>query len=561
MSRSHIETSALDLLEEGVHLLRRAPGALALYYVGSIPFVLGLLFFWADMSRSAYAAARSVPASFALALGYLWMKSWQAAFGRGLWQTLSGQPEAGWNFSRLARLALTQAVFQPWGLVLFLPALLLTVPFPWTFAYFQNVTIFGLDERKGMREVGRRAWAQATLWPGQNSMLLFWLALFSALVFLNLALLLLGVPWLLKSLLGIETRFVQSYGAFLNTTFLATACALVYLCVDPLVKAVYALRCFEGESLKTGESIWAKLARLQKSAGALLLALALLFGAPAALHAQAGGQTRTALPSPRHETTAAPTALAGALERSIGETLRNPRYAWRMPRQLKQRISDEHKSFLELFMDSIGRMIGRGMDAVSRWFTDLSAWLDKWMKAKDHTKEDPATFLDSLASVTHFLIWALISVVLVTLAIFLVRLWQQRDRLRGVRQATPIAVPLAPDLADEGTSADQLPTDAWLTLAQQMIECGDLRLALRALYLASLAALGQAGLIRIRRSKSNRDYLFELLRRAHAWPGLLELMNANVASYDRSWYGLHEVTREGLEEFKTNYERIRSLVG
>jgi len=43
----------LDLMEEATHVLRAAPaGTLAIYYLGAIPFVLGLLFFWADMSRS-----------------------------------------------------------------------------------------------------------------------------------------------------------------------------------------------------------------------------------------------------------------------------------------------------------------------------------------------------------------------------------------------------------------------------------------------------------------------------------------------------------------------------
>ena len=43
---------ALDVLEEAVHLLRRAPaGTLAWYYGATLPFVLGGLFFWADLSH------------------------------------------------------------------------------------------------------------------------------------------------------------------------------------------------------------------------------------------------------------------------------------------------------------------------------------------------------------------------------------------------------------------------------------------------------------------------------------------------------------------------------
>ena len=42
------EPSAVELIEEAWHLVRCAPaGALAIYYAGSVPFVLGLLFFWA----------------------------------------------------------------------------------------------------------------------------------------------------------------------------------------------------------------------------------------------------------------------------------------------------------------------------------------------------------------------------------------------------------------------------------------------------------------------------------------------------------------------------------
>src|SRR5204862_2137983 len=50
------DKSAFELIEEAVHLLRQSPsGVLATYYLGALPFVLALLFFWADMSRDAFA--------------------------------------------------------------------------------------------------------------------------------------------------------------------------------------------------------------------------------------------------------------------------------------------------------------------------------------------------------------------------------------------------------------------------------------------------------------------------------------------------------------------------
>lgn len=47
--------NGLILAEQAVFLLRRrgAP-ALFAYYIGTFPFVLGLLFFWSDMSRNPF---------------------------------------------------------------------------------------------------------------------------------------------------------------------------------------------------------------------------------------------------------------------------------------------------------------------------------------------------------------------------------------------------------------------------------------------------------------------------------------------------------------------------
>src|SRR6516164_4848417 len=46
---------SLELFEEAFHLVRSAPSvALASYYLGTLPFVLGLLWFWTDMSRSPF---------------------------------------------------------------------------------------------------------------------------------------------------------------------------------------------------------------------------------------------------------------------------------------------------------------------------------------------------------------------------------------------------------------------------------------------------------------------------------------------------------------------------
>ena len=113
-------------------------------------------------------------------------------------------------------------------------------------------------------------------------------------------------------------------------------------------------------------------------------------------------------------------------------------------------------------------------------------------------------------------------------------------------------------LRDENVGAEQLPEDGWTKLARELLERGELRLALRALYFASLAHLAARNLISIARFKSNRDYERELRRRGHSSPDLLSVFGDNLGSFERSWYGLHEVNRELVDQFAANVERMKA---
>jgi hypothetical protein len=142
------------------------------------------------------------------------------------------------------------------------------------------------------------------------------------------------------------------------------------------------------------------------------------------------------------------------------------------------------------------------------------------------------------------------------IGLFLYRVWKHR-RKRPAVAATP-ELPLKPDLTQEFVAANDLPEDEWLQLARDLASQGDLRLALRALYLACLASLAERKLIVIAKCKSNRDYERELSRRAHALPGLLDLFHHNVLVFDRVWYGLHEVTAATLTDYETKVQQIRT---
>src|SRR5947208_9992127 len=111
------ERTPIELIEEGTHLFRTAGVAtLSFYYIGTLPFVLAFLFFWADMSRDAYAYQRVLPGSLAVALLYLWMNAWQSAYAADLRRQLGGRSEPPWTLRRILRMAILQSAVQPTSL-------------------------------------------------------------------------------------------------------------------------------------------------------------------------------------------------------------------------------------------------------------------------------------------------------------------------------------------------------------------------------------------------------------------------------------------------------------
>ena len=262
----HLSPGALDLLEDAVHALRGASaGTLAWYYLATLPFVLGLLFFWADLSRDPGAVDYSAGAALGLALLFLGMKTGQSVFAVRLRAGLGAQrglAPASWTLRRVGRVALVQAIIQPSGLLVLPVAALLTVPLGWACAFYGHANALGdaADGSPGRACV--RAAPESSLWPRQNHVALLVLSLLLFFVWMNVLATCAGLPHLLKMFSGEENAFTRAGWSLFNSTFFATTGALVYLLLDPLWKAFYALRAFHADAQRTGED-------LQRALGAL----------------------------------------------------------------------------------------------------------------------------------------------------------------------------------------------------------------------------------------------------------------------------------------------------
>jgi hypothetical protein len=308
------ENGGVEIADEAMNLLRNAPlDVTAAYYIGSVPFALGFLYFWSDMSRGAFAAQRCVVASLGMAVLFLWMKCWQAYFARGMLAAVRQEEDSRWSMKRTVKMCILQCSVQPHGLVAVPIALLAMVPFYATHAFYQNVTVFGDGSMSDWKSVLERSWRQARMWPKQNHILLWlfspwvlasgmltayaaawmimrlnpglgetmsWLTFLIALLLMfqlllplspfgsivagNIAMVLAVVPLTLTSL-GIDGFSTPSgIYAILNTTFLMTVYWISYLCLDPLIKTAHVLRCFHGESQCTGEDLIVELRSIKR---------------------------------------------------------------------------------------------------------------------------------------------------------------------------------------------------------------------------------------------------------------------------------------------------------
>jgi hypothetical protein len=533
--------SAIRMIEETVHILRTAPaGLLTVYYVGSVPFILGLLYFWADMSRSANAYQYNAMAALGLAFLYAWMKFWHTLFAYQVKARILARIQYRWSLRRIASIAATQTLIQSTRFFVMPIAWLMMIPFGFCYAFYQNAAVHDQAAGQQINSTCKWAWHQAKLWPRQNHLLIGIYWLFGIVIFLNVSIAAVTIPQLIKTLFGIDSHFTLSgYHMILNTTFWIAMLGITYLFLDPLIKTTYVLRCFYGSGLQSGDDLKMELNQIstvkkKMAVGLLVLVLGTL---PIASMAEQ------------------PVAVAPAeLNRAIEETLQRREFTWRMPRQAAQQKKQERKGPLEAAVEWLVAMFDKGIKQIGTWIKQFVEWLESLLpRPHKKTDTDGGNWITPMRAVLIVLLILLLAV----LAYVFVRIWRRRGTA-PVETVRASVVP-TPDLNDERITADDLSRNHWLALAAQLTAKGDLRLAARALYLATLATLAERDMITIEAYKSNREYERELRRRAHENKELLSIFSSSLNFFERVWYGMHRIARVDLDAFAADHQRIMAF--
>jgi hypothetical protein len=551
---------ALDLVEAAIHLLRRTPvGTHLVYHLASAPFVLGLLWFWSDMTRGAHADDRLAPGALILTLLYVGMKTGQSAFCSRLRESVGRHPANPWTLGRWLRLLTTQAALQPFGFVLFplsvFPFLML--PTPWLLAFFQGVSVSGDRAHGSVAECARAAFHQTRRWPGQNHGIVGLLILCGSAVFLDVIVGVGAIPFLARMLFGLTSDFNLSVHAYLNTTVILAFVALTYLVMDPFVKAIYVLRTFEVESIHTGDDLRSRLAVLRKdhvaqgTAAAIGLMLVFLALTPSPAAAQSPAPSAPSAPT-------SPSVDARRLDDTIRNVLSGVEYSWRSPRELSpEEPEDPTESRLLRWIRKQFKSLGTFLDRnVSSFFDAIGRLIQRIFSGFNPPNLPTGNSTVDWKTGLNILLYGLLGAGIVALGWLLYSRW--RNRKPQPVAAEPTVLTGTPDLQAAEVSADQLPEDGWLDLAAEMAAKGEWRLALRALYLASLAHLAQREFVRLAPSKSNHDYHVELRRRARAHPGIQQAFAETATTFDRVWYGNHPADQSLFETARARLMALRT---
>ncbi len=538
----------LEAAESGVALLRAFPESLLWYGAGAVPFILGLLYFIADMSRSPWAGARLVPEALFLTLFFFWMKIAQSRFMTLLFARMGAMPAPPVFRFRDVLFYLHAAGIQAAGFFLLPLAVLITIPLPFAVSFMTLSLLPPEGQPVTLRSILSAAFIRSRPRQGELAVVLFVFSLLYVLVWINLAILIFFLPHMGRIFLGTETTASMSAWSMFNTTFFSAVTLLACLIVDPMIKAAIAWRGFHIDAVRTGRDLLVRLGKVRARTTVIAVVglLCLLPGAGGAKTghaADSGAAARPEFCSSSHA------CRAAHMNEAIDTVIRRPEFAWRFPRP------DDHKdreppAFLMSMRKFIRDLIQSVLVPAGEMFEPILDKMEKLMARLFSRKSSRAGDEQGRDWQSRMSAWLYAG--LGGFCLFVLFLVFRYRRLRSPDAPDPDSASKAvarPNPRDESLSAALLPADEWMALAAELRKKGALRLCLRAVYLAVLAGLGDAGHIRIALYKSNGEYRAELLRKTRDFPRAGEAFGEMIRRFEQVYYGRHPATERDVDEF------------
>lgn len=561
--------SPMEALERGFALFRSTFGREGWrYYLGAAPLVAFFIPIWVINGQIRISNRALLMEAVLLTAAYLlrvWMVgSYMQRVRDWAYNTPTSKPlGTGARAATIGRLLKWKFMLSTAALVL-LPSV---AGASWFYGAAQFASLEALEDGAERHSLSG-CLSLSSQWFGGGVLLFLMLVPLWFAVWLNGFIVAMVLPELLHSIFGVNTLLSTSMGSYAlvqSSAFWFSLFGGAWMALDPIVKCTFVVVYQHLRSSREGDDLRGLLASLPReqekkaemiASGAarrvigvaffvlatILLSMSLTSTAKA-MQAPATRSTTGALDDSARE------ARVQRLRQAVDQESRRAVYRWH---------DAEHPSppnWFDRLMAKIGEALNRVWNAITNFLRKL------WPSGLDISpgSGNGGWHLQDLR------LWLTV-VVILTLAAGAVLFWLRRRR-DSTALSVPLEVAALPDLSDSAVATERS-EDEWFALAIRLEKEGELRLALRAAYLALLAGLAQRQWLTIRRDRTNREYLNEFSRRWRRRPQaavevreeIPEKLRGSLRQFDRVWYGLHAVTADAVSAYRQNQREFLNHV-
>ena len=558
----------LEALERGFALFQSTfSGEAWRYYTGAAPLVLCFIPIWVVDGQIQMSDGTLLLQALLLAGAYLLRAAMVASYVQRVRERAFGVPPS--KPAGLAAQAAAMGRLLAWKITL-CAAALATLPTvaaaSWFYGAGQFATLEAQEDASERHSFGG-CLALSSQWFG-GGLLLFqmlfplWIA-----VWLNGFILALLLPALLRSIFGVKTllsTLMGVYSLIQSSAFWLSLFAGAWLALDPIVKCTFIAVYQHLRSRREGDDLRGTLASLPReqekkaeliAAGrpgsrAVLASLVLLSMIFLGASQTASASTARMSLNPGSAETVAGSANQDRVEKlrhALDEESRRAIYRWH---------DAEHTSpptWFDKLLSKIGHAIDRAWNAFMDWLRKF------WPRGLNSEDKGQGWRLKDIG------LWLALVLVL-TLGVVVSLFWLRRRR-EAASLSVPITTAPLPDLSNAAVATERSENE-WFALAERLEGEGQLRLALRAAYLALLAGLAQREWLTIRRDRTNREYLDEFTRRWRRRPQaavdvrleIPEKLRASLRLFDRVWYGSYGLTPAAVAAYRQGQRELLNHV-
>lgn len=564
--------NALEALERGFALFKSTFALEAWrYYSGAAPLVLCFIPMWV-VNGQIRLSDGVLLAEAALLTGAYLLRAWSVSnYMQRVRERAFGVPRArpegaAAQLAAIGRLLAWKIVLSAAALV----GLTTIVGATWCYSSCEFASLEAREDSSKRHSLGGCI-ALSSQWFGGGVVLFLMMVPLWIAVWLNGLIVALLVPQLLHSIFGVNTLLSTAMGIFSlarSSAFWLSLFAGAWLALDPIVKCSFVIVYQHLQSRHEGDDLRGLLASLPReqekkaqmtasTAGGgrvPIRALAVLAAILAGTSPLASGRAAQASQTRGSEETPANTAREAQIQklrRALAEESQRAIYHWH---------DADHPSpptWFDKLMTKIQQRIEHAWNAFRNFLRRL------WPRGLNLSPGDGKAGIWQLKNLR---LW-LTLIAILTVGAGAVLFWLRRRREAAAQLSIPLAIAPLPDVSD-GAVASERSEDEWFALADRLEREGELRLALRSVYLGLLAGLAQREWLTIRRDRTNRDYLNEFTRRWRRRPQatqgqrieIPEKLRGSLRQFDRVWYGSYVLTPEAVAAYRQDQRELLNHV-